>query len=401
MANKVRSFLTVLGIIIGIGSVIGLMSLGAGVKESIAKQINSLGSTNLTITSGVTAYSKTAYMSSDSASKAQQNSSAMLGSTQTLTPADLTELEKISRELVINVAGYVSSPVIFKVNDTEQRETLIGVSSDYFALYDLKIASGDSLPESDVSNIVLGSELATNIFGETDVIGQKISILNTEFTVIGILEAQKESSFSNPNLQAYITDTNAFKLFDSKNYNGIVAKAKSEETVDSAKAEIEAVLLMSHKIDDKDLADFTVTSSKDLLSTVDTVMSMLTSFLAGIAAISLLVGGIGIMNIMLVSVTERTREIGLRKALGAKTSDILIQFMTEAVVLTIIGGVLGMLLGYTIGIVAGKFLEFSAVITLDSVLLAVGISSFIGVVFGIYPAARAARLNPIDALRYE
>ena len=401
MSNKVRSFLTVLGIIIGIGSVIGLMSLGAGVKESISKQINSLGSTNLTITSGVTAYSKTSYMSGDNASKAQQNSSAMLGTTQTLTQKDLIELTKISKDLVANVAGYVSSPVIFKVNDTEQRETLIGVSGEYFELYDLKIASGNNLTISDSQNIVLGSQLATNIFGENSAVGQKISILDTEFTVVGVLEIQKESSFSNPNLQAYISDVNAFKLFDSKNYNGIVAKAVSDKTVDSAKAEIESVLLKSHGIDDKSLADFTVTSSKDLLSTIDSVMSMLTSFLAGIAAISLLVGGIGIMNIMLVSVTERTREIGLRKALGAKTSDILIQFMTEAVVLTIIGGVLGFLFGYTIGFVAGKLLDFSAVITLDSVLLAVGISSFIGIVFGIYPAARAAKLNPIDALRYE
>jgi len=401
MSNKVRSFLTVLGIIIGIGSVIGLMSLGAGVQESISREINSLGSTNLMITSGVTAYSKSSYMSSDDASKAQQNNSAMMGSVETLTQNDLTEVAQISKELVSNVAGYVSSPVIFKVGDEEQRQTLIGVSDEYFALYDLKIVSGNGLEGSKVRDIVLGSQLATDTFGDTSAIGQKISIMGTEFTVVGVLEAQEESSFSNPNLQAYISDSDAFKIFDSKNYNGIVAKATSEKTVDSAKAELETVLLRSHKIDDKDLADFTVTSSKDLLSTIDTVMSMLTSFLAGIAAISLLVGGIGIMNIMLVSVTERTREIGLRKALGAKTVDILIQFMTEAVVLTVIGGVLGMTFGYTIGIVAGKFLDFSAVITLDSVLLAVGISSFIGIVFGIYPAARAARLNPIDALRYE
>ncbi|HAM96745.1 TPA: hypothetical protein DCP76_03045, partial [Patescibacteria group bacterium] len=303
MSNKVRSFLTVLGIIIGIGSVIGLMSLGAGVKDSIGKQINSLGSTNLTITSGVTAFSKSQYMSSDKASQAQQNNSAMLGSTQTLTQSDLQALEGISADLVSNVAGYVSSPVIFKVGDNEQRQTLLGVSTSYFAMYELKVASGAELSYDKKGEIVLGSELATNTFGDVTAIGQKITILNTEFTVVGVLEAQKESSFSNPNLQAYITDTNAFKLFDSKNYNGIVAKATSEETVDSAKAEIETVLLKSHKIDDKSLADFTVTSSKDLLSTIDTVMSMLTSFLAGIAAISLLVGGIGIMNIMLVSVT--------------------------------------------------------------------------------------------------
>jgi len=401
MTNKVRSFLTVLGIIIGVGSVIGLMSMGTGIKEAIGKQIGELGSTDLTVTSGINAYTNSASFSSSdmsASSMKDQKSTAMLGSAQTLTREDLEELQGLSSDLVSYVAGYISSPVIFKHNGEEQRYTVLGVSEDYYSLYNLQLSEG-RIPLG--QEILLGEKLAQDLFGEESGIDQKVTVQNVEYTVVGIMEIQDENNFSNPNLQAYISEDEAFKLFDTKYYSSIIVQAKDESTVDLAREEIETILLKSHGIEDKDLADFTVMTSKDLLVTIDSVMSMLTSFLAGIAAISLLVGGIGIMNIMLVSVTERTREIGLRKALGAKTSDILIQFMTEAVVLTVIGGVLGMTFGYTIGIVAGKFLEFNAVITIDSVLLAVGISSFIGIVFGLYPAARASRLNPIDALRYE
>ncbi|HNR53180.1 MAG TPA: ABC transporter permease [Candidatus Dojkabacteria bacterium] len=396
MANKVRSFLTVLGIIIGIGSVIGLMSLGTGVKESINGQINSLGSTNLTIMTGFNMSSRDSYTTNPQ--EAPKANGAMFGSSQSLTQEDFLALEKISSDLVSNIAAYASSQVILKTNGKEQRGTIIGVSSDYFTFYDLNLSSGE-YPKG--KEVVLGDQLAKDLFGDTNPIGQDIPIMDIKFKVSGILEIQDETNFSNPNLQAYITDQEAFKLFGTDNYNSIIAKATSEDTVDDAKTEIESVLLTTHKIDDKNLADFFITSPNDLLSTVDTVMTMLTSFLAGIAAISLLVGGIGIMNIMLVSVTERTREIGLRKALGAQTSNILIQFMTEAVVLTVIGGIFGILTGYVISLIASKFLGFDAIITFDSILLAVSISSFIGIIFGIYPAARAARLNPIDALRYE
>lgn len=400
MANKVRSFLTVLGIVIGIGSVIGLMSLGTGVKESIRDQVNVLGSNNLTVTSGYNAYTEESFTSGNSEEIAQQSSN-MLGTTQTLVKSDVIELEKISKDLVLNVAGYVSSSAIIEINGVQHRETVLGVSNGYFSFYDLNISSGSYLSDGVSQEIVLGSESAKNLFGETDPLGQEISISGTSFLVVGVIAKEDETSFSNPNVQVYISDTEYFTLFDTVNYNTIIAKASSEDTVDSAKAEMEKVLLKNHGIDSADLADFTVTSSEEILTMVDSVMDLLTSFLSGIASISLLVGGIGIMNIMLVSVTERTREIGLRKALGAKTSDILMQFLTESLVLTVIGGILGILVGYGIALLAGTLLDFTAVVTLDAIFLAVGISSFIGIVFGIYPAARAAKLNPIDALRYE
>lgn len=401
MSNKVRSFLTVLGIIIGIGSVIGLMSLGAGVKESINKQINSLGTTNLTITSGAGISSRISNFSTTGGSQ-QSSSNTNVTSTKTLTRADVAQLETISKDIVSHVAGYVSSPATITVGSVSQSSVALGVSSDYFAIYSLSLSEGQyPSTTNNEAEVVLGSDLAKNIFGDTDPIGQKVIIQNVEFTVTGVISAQKESSFSNPNLQAYITDTEGFKIFEISNYSTIIVQAASENTVDSAKSEVESTLLRSHNITDKSKEDFSITSSKDLLSTVDSIMSMLTYFLAGIAGISLLVGGIGIMNIMLVSVTERTREIGLRKALGAKTSNILIQFLTEALVLTLLGGILGVLFGYGLGSLASLLLKFNAIVTLNSILLAVGVSSFIGVVFGIYPAARAARLNPIDALRYE
>jgi putative ABC transport system permease protein len=403
MTNKVRTFLTILGIVIGIGSVIGLMSLGTGVKGSISEQVSSLGSTNLRITSGNAMSSRMSgdFLDADNIDRAQQANSAMMESSQTLTKEDLIAVEEISKDIITYSAGYISNQLIFKVGDIEQLNTLLGVSSDYFVLNDLSLSKGEFINSESENNIILGSELAKNLFMEEDPLGEEVTIQNTVFTVTGILEEEKENNIGNPNLLAYISDTKAFELFGTKHYSGITVQAFSEETVQEAKEKVEETLLKNHGIEEESLVDFSVTSSEDLLSMVDTIMTLLTSFLTGIASISLLVGGIGIMNIMLVSVTERTREIGLRKALGAKTSDILVQFLTESVVLTLIGGILGIVAGYLIGTGLGKLLDIEAIITVDSILLAVGISSLIGILFGIYPARRAAKLNPIDALRYE
>lgn len=403
MSNKIRTFLTVLGIVIGIGAVIGLMSLGNGVKESIGQQVESLGSKTLRITSGnaMNARMSANLIDNESTERSQQANSAIIRGTQTLTREDLLTIDSISKDTITYSSGYISNQLILKIGDTEQIVNLMGVSTDYFVLNDLKLSEGTLINSESKNDIVLGSELAKNLLGQEDPIGKEITIQNTVFTVKGVLEEKKTNNFNNPNLQAYISDTKAFELFNTNYYSGIIAEASSEDTVDDAKLKIERVLLKNHNIDDKSLADFSVTSSEDLLSIINEITSMLTSFLTGIAAISLLVGGIGIMNIMLVSVTERTREIGLRKALGAKTSDILLQFLTESVVLTVIGGILGIITGYCIGLLVGGLLDIQAIVTPDSILLAVGICSFIGVVFGLYPARKAAKLNPIDALRYE
>ncbi len=403
MSNKIRTFLTILGIVIGIGAVIGLMSLGNGVKDSIGQQVESLGSKILRVTSGnaMNARMSANPIDTESTERAQQASSAIMRGSQTLTRDDLLTIDSISKDIITYSSGYISNQLILRIGDTEQIVNLMGVSTDYFVLNDLIISEGTLINSESKNDIVLGSELAKNLLGEEDPIGKEITIQNTTFTVKGILEEKKTNNFNNPNLQAYISDTKAFELFNTNYYSGIIAQASSEDTVDDAKLKIEKGLLKNHNIDDKSLADFSVTSSEDLLSIINEITSMLTSFLTGIAAISLLVGGIGIMNIMLVSVTERTKEIGLRKALGAKTSDILLQFLTESVALTVIGGILGIIAGYCIGLLVGGLLDIQAIVTPDSILLAVGICSLIGIVFGLYPARKAAKLNPIDALRYE
>jgi putative ABC transport system permease protein len=400
--NKVRSFLTMLGIIIGIGAVIALMSLGTGVQESISKQVSSLGSRNVMVTSsnGFDARLNSTDFSTQQ-ERPQQATTTIMTNSQSLTKNDLDKVNEISKDLVSYTAGYLSTQFTLEYQDLEIVSTVLGVSSDYFVLNELKLDDGEFVNSDSEMEIVLGKTLSQNLFGEEDPIGEEITIQDDVFIVKGVLVEETENNISNPNLQAYISDTDAFSLFDTEYYNVIVVQAISDDVVEDVKEEINNVLLKSHNIEGEDAADFSVTSSEDLLEAVNSITSMLTSFLSGIAGISLLVGGIGIMNIMLVSVTERTKEIGLRKALGAKTSDILLQFLTESVVLTVIGGILGIVVGYLIGFLVGSFLDLNPIVTGDSIVLAVGISSIIGIVFGIYPAARAAKLNPIDALRYE
>ncbi|MEP7103303.1 MAG: ABC transporter permease [Candidatus Dojkabacteria bacterium] len=406
LSNKGRSFLTVLGVIIGIGSVIGLIALGNGVQASITDQISGLGSTNITVMSGSSLASR---VSENGVSQRQQTGTpgAGLSTPQTLTKEDLQSLDQVSTDLVKNISGTVSSNAIFKLDAIEERFNVAGVSPRYFQINDLPLSGGKYLDLDDIDRndnvIILGDSIAHEFFDSTDIIDKTITVQNTEFTIIGVLAKKEESNFSfnNPNSEAFIPDFTALSLFKTNYYNSFTVQAVTSDTVEQAKSQIEDIILKNHNIEDKSLADFSLTTAGELLSTVSQITGVLTSLLAGIAAISLLVGGIGIMNIMLVSVTERTREIGLRKAVGAQTTDILIQFLIEAVILTLLGGIFGILLGYAISIGASRLLDFSGVVTMDAILLAVGVSSLIGIIFGIYPAAKAARLNPIDALRYE
>lgn len=411
-ANKARSFLTILGIIIGIGSVIALLALGNGVQDSVSKQINSLGSTNITIIPG----SGIRNQLLSSSSKASDNSTSQskvaasqgsIGAQQTLIKEDLESIKNLNLDYIKQVNGRVSGSAIIKINNEDARISVIGFSEAGFEINNMMFSQGESFTSSDNQNktrvVILGSDLANELFENDNPIGKNINILDNEFKVIGVLEKKETSSFSfeDQNIQAYIPSYTAFEIFKTNYYNSIIVQIESEDHVDEAKAKIEEVLLLNHKISDKNLADFAVTTPAELLSTINQVTGLLTSLLAGIAAISLLVGGIGIMNIMLVSVTERTREIGLRKAVGARTFDIMVQFITEAILLTIIGGLFGILLGFGLSQGAARALSISAIVTSDAILLAVGVSSIIGIIFGIYPAAKAARLNPIDALRYE
>lgn len=396
MINKGRTFLTTLGIIIGIGSVIALISLGNGVQDSIKGQVSSLGATNLTVTSGAR-----------NAGDVQANTRrGVFANTQTLVREDLLALSNIQDSSITKVAGVVSGSQVFSIDGTDQRKTILGVSPEYFDIQSLEQTAGSlfSKEENETSQrkIVLGHALAQDLFKNEDAIGKTVKLQEVDFIVSGVLKEKAANALSDPNIQGFIPEKTSLEIFDTKNYGNFTVVAASENSIDRAKQLVEEALLKSHNISDPKLADFSVVSSEDLLSTIGQITSLLTSFLAGIAAISLVVGGIGIMNIMLVSVTERTREIGLRKAVGAKTSDIMLQFIVEAILLTFIGGLFGILLGYLVGSAASLAVpDLKAIITLPSILLAVGISSIVGLVFGVYPAAKAARLNPIDALRYE
>lgn len=398
--NKGRSFLTILGIIIGIGSVIALISLGTGVQQSVSSQISTLGTTTLTISPG--------QAFSGGGSTSQRPGSGSDGFSQissTLTMKDLESLQDQSKNPNVKAAsGTVSGSSVFTVDGVETRQSILGVGEAQFSIRNLEIANGELFETDDITErakvVVIGSESAQDLVGN-DPVGKTLTINQQQYTVIGVLKPADESGVGNPNKSVYIPYTAAMDTFNTTAFSTMIAQASSEDTVDKAKAEITKTLLANHGITDPKLADFSVFTSKDLLSTISSITGILTSLLAGIAAISLVVGGIGIMNIMLVSVTERTREIGLRKAVGAKTSDILWQFMVEAVMLTITGGILGIGLGWLIGQGAKSALDITPVITMSSILLAVGVSTIVGLVFGIYPAARAARLNPIDALRYE
>ncbi len=403
--NKGRSFLTTLGIIIGIASVIALISLGTGVKASISERISILGTNNITIMPGA-GFNQGASDSKGSMGGHPGGGSGFNQASSTLTLKDLKSLsDKSLYPQIVQVSGQISGSTILNTPGGDKRYTILGTSESYVNIQNLSLSQGTFYNQTNIAHkskvVVLGSQLATDLYGDKDSLGKTLTIEGTDYKIVGILTKAEESSFNNPNTQAFVPYSSAAETFNSQNFSSITVQAENEKVVAKVKKDIKKVLLTNHNISNEKLADFNITSAADLLSAVSSITSMLTSLLAGIAAISLVVGGIGIMNIMLVSVTERTREIGLRKAVGAKTIDILAQFIIEAVILTLIGGVLGIGLGYLAGKIAEPMLGFTPIVSINSIFLAVGVSSFIGLLFGVYPAAKASRLNPIDALRYE
>jgi putative ABC transport system permease protein len=392
LANKARSFLTMLGIIIGIGSVIALMSLGEGANRSISDKINTLGATTLTISPGAA--------TNERGGRNQQFGSAV----STLTTQDVTRLKDQGAHPSFNlVSGVITATSVVKKGSTELQTSINGVSPEYFNIQNLQTSSGRTFDSTTMGAdvAIIGSAIASSTFQTANPIGQNIIINNKEFKVIGVLNAAAEGSLNNPNNRIFIPLSAASAAFHASNVSSIVVRANDKDSVEAARTDITNTLLQSHSINDPKLADFRVISPQDLLATVTQITGLLTSLLAGIASISLVVGGIGIMNIMLVAVTERTREIGLRKAVGAKTSDIMTQFLIETLLLTLLGGILGIALGWGIGAIFSKFVDLTPVITSKALFLAVGVSSAIGLIFGLYPALKASRLNPIDALRYE
>ena len=393
IVNKLRTGLAMLGVVIGIGSVIALVSLGQASQQAIQSQIQSLGSNLLTVQPG---------------SQRSGGIQGAAGGGTTLTMADakaietsvnVTTIQKVSPE-------YTSrSQVIAGKNNTNTQ--IIGSTPAYADVHNVTIASGTFITQTDVDSMrkvaVVGSTVVTDIFpNNPSPIGQVIRIAGQPFIIIGITTTKGGTGFQNQDDRVYIPVTTAQKqVFGTDYLSSISLQAKSPEVMTQAQNEVGYFLLARHKLGDPSKADFSILSQSDILSTATATTSTFTTLLAGIAAISLLVGGIGIMNIMLVTVTERTREIGLRKALGAKRKSIITQFLVEAIMLTFTGGIIGICLGIFASFLYSYFTHSTFFLSLPSVLLAFVVSAGIGILFGWYPARKAANLQPIEALRYE
>lgn len=390
--NKVRSGLTMLGIVIGIASVIAMTAIGTGAQNSISESIQSIGANLIVVSPGAPR-------------GVGQQVRQERGSAKTLTLDDVEAIKKISGVSV--VTAEVSNRLQVTAKGTNTNTTVDGVTPEYPIVRNLEIDQGDFISEqndqSGAKVAVIGSTVQTDLFGEgADVIGQIIRIKNIQFKIIGLTKAKGGSGFQNPDDMIYIPITTAQRYFSGDKYvSSISVSAISADVATQVQADITTTLLISHNISDSSLADFSTMNQADIIETASSVTGTFTTLLAAIAGISLLVGGIGIMNMMLTTVTERTREIGLRKAIGAKRKDINRQFLIEAIILTFIGGVVGVLLGWGISLFVTYFDILQAKVSLSSVLLAFGVSAVIGIVFGYYPAQRASKLNPIEALRYE
>jgi len=395
-ANKMRSLLTILGIVIGVASVIALLSIGEGAGSTITGQIESIGTNVLYILRG--------------------NDNEDVTNPNALTLRDAEALENYPQTSEIAyVSPMISSMSEVSFSDESEEASISGVNPAYQYVQNLTMAEGTFITESQVEGrsavVVLGPQIAQNLLGRSaGVVGKTIRIGGYPYRVIGVTEAKGGSAFINPDTNVYVPISTAqTRLVRSNTPNQvqyILVSIEDAEEADLAIQQVKEVLRKTHRIPPRSPDDFTVLNQQDFLDVASSITGVLTIFLGGIGAISLLVGGIGIMNIMLVSVTERTREIGLRKALGARKMDILMQFLTESVLLSMIGGLLGIVLGWLISLVVGQiavqsgtYLEIS--VTLNSVLLATLFSATVGIFFGYYPANRAASLAPVEALRYE
>ncbi len=396
--NKTRSFLTMLGIIIGVGSVVAMLSIGAGAQQSIVRSVQDIGSNLIIVIPGAPEEGGPGGMPSP-----QQ---MFVEETAELGPDDVKAIDR-EATLVTKVAPVVMSVSIASYLNKNSQPQIVASTENAQEVYNLKVAEGKFYSRGDVSSsanvAVIGKTTASTLFGKMNPIGKIIKISGHNFKVIGILEERGTDAFGNDqdDFVSIPVTTAQNKLFGQGSYNMILATSTSEETIGTASDEIRDILRKSRNIRPGEVADFHVQNQDQILDVVSSITDIFTIVIAGIASISLLVGGIGIMNIMLVSVTERTREIGIRKAIGAKNRDILTQFLIESIVLSIMGGIFGILFAVLISVIINNFTVLETSTTAFPIIVALSFSTAVGLFFGIYPAMRAARLNPIDALRYE
>lgn len=390
--NKVRSGLTILGIVIGIASVIVMVAIGQGAKASVTSSIESIGSNLIMIMPG---------------SQRVGGVSQGGGSSETLTEEDADAIKnQISNAKAVAPAVTGRYQITAKGNNANTQ--VVGTVADYAVVRNVSMSSGSFFSESQIRSsakvAILGPDTRDELFGENvSPVGQNIRINKIEFLVIGVAKSKGGSGFNNQDDIIYVPLTSAQHYLSGNDYvNNISVTAADQDSMASVQSQITKLLLSRHKITDSAQADFSIMNQNDIISTASSVTGTFTILLSSIAGISLLVGGIGIMNMMLTTVTERTREIGLRKAVGIKKMYINLQFLAEAVALTFLGGMLGIILGWLASLLVTKFVSsLTTEVSLSSILLAFGVSTAIGIIFGFYPARRAANLSPIEALRYE
>lgn len=388
-ANKTRAALTMLGIIIGVTSVILLISIGLGLKAYITEQLEGLGADSLFVIPGE--------MEIGAGGGGGGGTPGAGVAASKFTFDHINDLKRQSKT-VKTVMAYTENNGKMSYRGNTHLTQVAGVGPEYPEVRDQKVVTGSFFTLSQYNSAkrvaILGKTAAEEIFGQEDPLGKKMTISDQRYTVLGILEEKGALGGMDMDDQVFIPATTAMRQFEMDHIQSLWVQAQGSETIDQTREEIEKILLKS-----LDEEDFSLLDTKSILSVVSNILGVLTTALGGIAAISLLVGGIGIMNIMLVSVTERTREIGLRKAVGATPQAILTQFLIEAVILSFLGGTTGILLGIGGCLIIRQF--FTATITPWAIGLAFGVSALVGIIFGVAPAAKAARLNPIDALRYE
>jgi putative ABC transport system permease protein len=394
--NKIRSGLTVLGIVIGIASVIALTAIGQGSQASITASIEAAGSNLLTVSPG--------------ASMGTGMVRGAFGGARTLKTTDADAIAQLS--LVEATAPQVTGRYQVVSPSGNSNVQVISTTAPYQQVRNVEIASGTFFSDQQVEDAsrvaVLGSQVATDLFGDpaqggADPIGQTIRIKSSKFTVIGVASSKGGFGPDNADNAIYVPLSTGQRLLAGQTsyLSQVSVQAVDQKSMDQLQTDITSLLLERHDITDPDSADFRVINQADLASTMTSTSRTLTLLLAAIAGISLIVGGIGIMNMMLTTVTERTREIGLRKAIGAKRRDISLQFLVEAVILTFVSGIIGVVLGWLVSLAIQRFADLESIVTIQWVVVAFGLSALIGIVFGFYPARRAAALNPIEALRYE
>jgi len=389
--NKMRSGLTALGIIIGVGSVIAMISLGAGARTQVTERIQAMGTNLVMLIPGKMSFRGPGHLGASSV--------------QSLTLDDATYL-KNRCNLIKEIAPVIAGSAIIKYKNKTLNTTVSGVPPVYFQIRDLKSSSGRLFYDRDnegYRNVcVLGNNVKQDLFADLDPVDMVIKLKNVNYRVIGVLETKGEASMGGQDDNVFIPlSTAQLRMFGTDKVRTITMEITSDKVIDDAIKEIEKLMRIKHKIYNPENDDFTVRSQKEMQQLMESVTGVLTLMLGGIAGISLLVGGIGIMNIMLVTVTERTREIGIRKAIGAKRKDILIQFLIESITLSLVGGLVGILLGIGGSVAISKIAKWTTTVTPISIVISFFFSIAVGLFFGIYPANKASKLNPIDALRYE